>query len=99
MSDPKAIAQKFCHAYFGVMQTDRSKVGTFYRENSKMTFMGKEFTGVSAIVQRLTQLGSTTGTPAQVKYQITKCDVQVSKAPNSLVLLLVGQLSIDGAPP
>jgi hypothetical protein len=97
MADKAAIAKAFCTAYFSAMSTDRSTIGKFYRERSTLTFQGQEFVGVAAIQTKLNALGSSDGVPAKIEYKITKCDVQVSKAPNSLVMLLLGQLKIDGA--
>jgi hypothetical protein len=103
MADPKAIAQQFCTAYYRAMQAERASIGKFYRETSTLTFQGQEFKGITAIAGKLNSLGGRGEddevTQAEVKYKLTKCDIQVSKAPSSLVLLLIGQLSIDGAEP
>lgn len=102
MGDPKAIAQQFCTAFYRVMSTDRAGIGKFYREASTLTFQGSEFKGIPAIVKKLNSLGATGDdavTAANIKYQLTKCDIQVSKAPNSLLLLLLGKLTIDEASP
>ena len=99
MVDKSAIAKAFCTAYFAAMSSDRGSIGKFYRERSTLTFQGQEFSGVAAIQAKLNALGSSDGVPAKIEYKITKCDVQVSKAPNSLVMLLLGHLRIDGAEP
>jgi hypothetical protein len=87
MVDKSSIAKAFCTAYFAAMSSDRGSIGKFYRERSTLTFQGQEFSGVAAIQAKLNALGSSDGVPAKIEYKITKCVVQVSKAPNSLVML------------
>ena len=105
--DPGGIAKKFCEVYYKVMQTSRAEIGKFYRANSTLTFQGKEFKGVAPITKQLNSIGSvqekaddtTEFKHAVLVYRITKVDIQISKAKNSLCILLIGQLRIDGADP
>lgn len=101
--NPKMIAKQFCTAYYKTMQTNRPLISKFYRETSMLTFQGEEYKGLAAITGKLTSLGGKgeddETISASVLYKLAKCDIQVSKARNSLVLLLVGKLSIDREDP
>ncbi|TFK27349.1 nuclear transport factor 2 [Coprinopsis marcescibilis] len=91
MADINAIAKQFTDYYYQTFDSERSGLGSLYREFSFLTFEGQQIQGAPAIVEKLTGLPFT-----KVKHQVTTIDAQPSSPTQaSLIVSITGLLLVD----
>ncbi|KAG8917445.1 Nuclear transport factor 2 [Tulasnella sp. 419] len=94
MATPTEIASQFVNFYYQTFDTNRAALTNLYRPNSFMSWEAQEFQGVGSIVEKLNAL------PPNVVHKVSTTDAQpASEAIASIIVLVTGQLSIDGSPP
>ncbi|CAK7239348.1 MAG: Nuclear transport factor 2 [Sporothrix thermara] len=89
MATYDAIAKQFVEFYYNTFDTDRSQLGSLYRENSMLTFQTASVLGVANVVEKLKSL------PFQrIKHVPQEIDAQPSFN-NGVLVLVTGQLQVD----
>ncbi|KAK4145265.1 uncharacterized protein C8A04DRAFT_27025 [Dichotomopilus funicola] len=99
MDNPQVqgVVSQFLEHYYTTLDTDRSRLGPLYRENSTLTFSGGKEpgtpqTGTTEIVKKLVEL------PFQkLEHNLKELRIDVQLSPNNGILILVtGDLKVDG---
>lgn len=92
--DFATLAQQFVSVYYQQFETDRSGLGSLYRDVSMLTFETSQVQGAANIVEKLASL------PFQkTQHKITTLDAQPAN-PNTrdVIVMVTGQLTIDDEP-
>ncbi|VVT56122.1 uncharacterized protein SAPINGB_P004833 [Magnusiomyces paraingens] len=90
MSDFSSIAAQFVTFYYQNFDTQRSNLGSLYRENSMLTFESSQHQGIAGIVGKLTSL------PFQkVAHEISTIDAQPASPNGDIIVLVTGSLLVD----
>jgi len=88
--DIDAVSKAFVSHYYTVFDSDRSKLGGLYQDNSMLTFEGERTQGRTAIVAKLTALSF-----QQVAHKVDTMDAQPAPG-NGIVVFVSGALQVDG---
>jgi len=92
MADINNIASQFTSFYYQTFDSDRKQLASLYRDSSMLTFEGTPISGVTAIVEKLTNLPF-----GSVVHKITTLDAQPSSQQvASLIVNVTGLLQVDG---
>ncbi|XP_030831871.1 nuclear transport factor 2-like [Strongylocentrotus purpuratus] len=84
---------QFVTQYYTVFDNDRTQLGRFYTNVSKLSFEGDEFQGPDAIRAKLVGLPF-----KKVTHVISTVDCQIT-VDNKLLIAVLGQLKTDDDPP
>ncbi|KAL0207055.1 hypothetical protein P9112_012766 [Eukaryota sp. TZLM1-RC] len=85
------IGRAFVEHYYKVFDSDRSQLAALYRDDSMLTFEGKQHQGAANIIKHLTE-----GLSFQtVAHTIGSIDCQPSTA-NGVLILVTGNIVADG---
>lgn len=90
-ADFQAVAQQFTDFYYRQFDSDRSQLGSLYRDTSMMTFETSQTQGAKDIVEKLVAL------PFQkVAHRITTLDAQpASPTGGDIIVMVTGELLVD----
>ncbi|MGW6950183.1 nuclear transport factor 2 family protein [Streptomyces xanthophaeus] len=92
MTVAEQVASEFIRHYYSVFDTNRPGLVSLYRDESLLSFEGKEARGAQDIVEMLGELSF-----PSVRHIISTTDVQPSvSGSNGLVIVVTGQFVIDG---
>lgn len=90
MADINAVAKSFTDFYYNTFDGNRSQLASLYRQGSMLSWEGQQILGSQAITEKLTSLPF-----AKVQHRTISIDAQPGIHPNSVVVLVTGQLLID----
>lgn len=89
---PQQIAQQFVEFFYQTFDSNRNGLAALFKEESSLTLGDQDCVqGSALIMEKLTSLG------AQTVHRITSFDVQPSVSPNAILVVVTGEISIDGA--
>ncbi|KAG7086514.1 Nuclear transport factor 2 [Marasmius oreades] len=94
MGDINAIAKQFTDFYYTTFDTDRSSLGSLYREASMLSWEGQPVQSSAKIVEKLITLPF-----AKVQHKVLTIDAQPSSPTvASLICSVTGLLLVDDSP-
>jgi len=94
MADINAIASQFTTFYYSTFDSDRSNLGSLYKDVSMLTFEGTAIQGSTAIIEKLTSLPF-----GRVVHKVSTLDAQPSsQSIASLIVSVTGLLVVDDDP-
>jgi len=88
----ESIAQAFVKHYYTIFDSDRSKLGSLYRQQSMLTYEDKKGLGQQQIVEIFKNLKF-----KSISHQIKTCDAQPSGS-GGIIVYVQGDLKVDGGP-
>nr|XP_002129876.1 probable nuclear transport factor 2 [Ciona intestinalis] len=88
------LGRAFAQHYYTKICVGRQELDQLYAPDSVMTFEGLECSGREAVMAKLKAL-----TFKSIHYSITSIDCQPTGLPNTVFLMVLGQLKTDEDPP
>merc|ERR1712216_114447 len=85
------IGPAFAQHYYTTFDTARVNLQTLYKDQSMLSFENEQFMGMQAIMTKLTTLQFQT-----VQHKITTCDAQPVTEGNAILVMVTGDLAVDG---
>eukprot|EP01038_Epipyxis_sp_PR26KG_P010404 gene10404-13974_t len=83
------IATAFITQYYAILDSNPAGLASLYQAQSSLTFEGTKIDGPDAIIAKYASLG-----PIAHNVPMLTKDVQISIAPNAMLIFVTGQLKI-----
>ncbi|KAJ5068833.1 hypothetical protein M0811_12139 [Anaeramoeba ignava] len=84
------VAQQFVDNYYPAYDQDATQIGYFYRDNSMLTYEGRQAKGTDSILQEFASRKF-----KRLEHKVTSYAAQPSIQDGSVLILVSGQIAFD----